>query len=146
MSPETRNNNDRFADLNASLDGECSSDRQQCGMYATDASVYQIMPKAVVHPKNTDDIATAIQFASENAMPLLARGAGTSQNGQTVNDAIVIDNSRYFNQLLELDVDRARCKVEPGMVLDTLNKQLKPHGLWFPVDVSTASRAGARRC
>ena len=141
MSPDTQDNSEHFADLNASLQGDCSSDAQLRGLYATDASVYQVMPKAVVHPRNADDIATVIKFASENALPVLPRGAGTSQNGQTVNDAIVLDNSRYFNQLLALDVDNARCTVEPGMVLDTLNRQLKPHGLWFPVDVSTASRA-----
>ena len=131
MSPDTQDNSEHFADLNASLQGDCSSDAQLRGLYATDASVYQVMPKAVVHPRNADDIATVIKFASENALPVLPRGAGTSQNGQTVNDAIVLDNSRYFNQLLALDVDNARCTVEPGMVLDTLNRQLKPHGLWF---------------
>jgi len=74
-------------------------------------------------------------------MPITARGGGTSQCGQTVNSGLIIDNSRYLNQLIELDVANRRCLVQPGIVLDELNRLLKPHGLWFPVDVSTASRA-----
>src|SRR5262249_1733258 len=72
---------------------------------------------------------------------VLPRGAGTSQSGQTVNESLVIDCSKYLNRVLELDVAGRRCVVEPGIVLDELNRQLKPHGLWFPVDISTASRA-----
>ena len=72
---------------------------------------------------------------------MLPRGGGTSQCGQTVNDSLVVDCSKHLNRILELDVGGRRCVVEPGIVLDELNRQLKPHGLWFPVDISTASRA-----
>ncbi|MEM7634849.1 MAG: FAD-linked oxidase C-terminal domain-containing protein, partial [Pseudomonadota bacterium] len=111
------------------------------GRYATDASIYQIMPRAVVVPRSSDDVRNVISLAREEAVSVLPRGGGTSQCGQTVNDAIVIDCSKYLNRLIELDVEARTCVVEPGIVLDELNRQLKPHGLWYPIDVSTASRA-----
>jgi hypothetical protein len=70
-----------------------------------------------------------------------ARGGGTSQSGQTVNSTLIVDCSKHLDRVLELDVAGKRCVVEPGIVLDELNRRLKPHGLWFPVDISTASRA-----
>ena len=100
-----------------------------------------MMPHGVVIPKNTDDIKTTIEFCNDQGMALLPRGGGTSQCGQTVNHALVLDNTKYLNSILEIDVKNQRCVVEPGLVLDELNRQLKPHGLWFPVDVSTSSRA-----
>lgn len=121
--------------------GDVLFDRFDCGRYATDASIYQMMPAGVVIPKNLDDIKTTLALAKEFEMPITARGGGTSQCGQTVNTGLIIDNSRHFNQLLDLDVPNRHCVVQPGMVLDELNRLLKPHGLWFPVDVSTASRA-----
>jgi len=116
-------------------------DRFSRGRYATDASLYQMMPLGVLSPKSEDDISAALDIAGEKGLPLLARGGGTSQCGQTVNEALVLDNTQYFNDILELDVEGQRCVVRPGIVLDDLNRALKPHGLWFPVDVSTASRA-----
>src|SRR5262249_34593492 len=79
--------------------------------------------------------------ARDEKVTVLARGGGTSQSGQTVNHSLVIDCSKYLNRILDLDVAGRRCVVEPGIVLDDLNRQLKRHGLWFPVDISTASRA-----
>jgi len=111
------------------------------GRYATDASIYQMMPASVVVPKTIDDIQTTLEIARELSVPITPRGGGTSQCGQTINSGIIIDNSRHINQLIHLDVRNQRCVVQPGMVLDDLNRLLKPHGLWFPVDVSTASRA-----
>ena len=111
------------------------------GRYATDASVYQIMPASVVIPRTFDDVRKTIALAKEFEIPITPRGGGTSQCGQTVNSGLIIDNSRYLNKLIELDVPNSRCVVEPGIVLDDLNRLLKPHGLWFPVDVSTSSRA-----
>jgi len=111
------------------------------GRYATDASIYQVMPAGVVIPRSVTDIEATIGIAREYDLPITPRGGGTSQCGQTVNAGLIIDNSRYLNRLLELDVANRRCVVEPGIVLDDLNRLLKPHGLWFPVDVSTASRA-----
>jgi FAD/FMN-containing dehydrogenase/Fe-S oxidoreductase len=127
--------------LKKRVEGDIHFDLFARGRYATDASFYQMMPLGVLCPKSEDDISAAIDIAREQAIPILARGAGTSQSGQTVNEALVLDNTQYFNNILELDVENQRCVVRPGIVLDTLNRALKPHGLWFPVDVSTASRA-----
>jgi len=111
------------------------------GRYATDASFYQVMPVGIVGPINADELAAVLQLTREEGVKLLARGGGTSQSGQTVNDALVADMTLGFNKISEIDADNRRCVVEPGVVLDDLNRKLKPHGLWFPVDVSTASRA-----
>ena len=111
------------------------------GRYSTDASIYQMMPYGVLIPKNKSDLIDTINYAREAKVPLLARGGGTSQCGQTVNEAIVIDNSKFLNKILDLNKEKMTCIVEPGIVLDELNRFLKPFGLWFPVDVSTSSRA-----
>jgi FAD/FMN-containing dehydrogenase/Fe-S oxidoreductase len=111
------------------------------GRYATDASFYQIMPAGVVVPKTVEEALRALAICRDQGRIVTPRGGGTSQCGQTVNDGIVIDFSKHLNRIVSLDVDNKTCVVEPGIVLDDLNRQLKPHGLWFPVDVSTASRA-----
>src|SRR3954470_11610487 len=111
------------------------------GRYATDASFYQILPLGVVIPRTIDEALRALAIARDDGLVVTPRGGGTSQCGQTVNDGIVIDFSRHLNRVLSLDVENRTCVVEPGIVLDDLNRQLKKHGLWFPVDVSTASRA-----
>ena len=130
-----------FAPLKANLQGMLFDDLFARGRYATDASIYQMMPHAVVVPETLADVEAALDFARAEGLAVLPRGGGTSHCGQTVNHAIVIDNSKHLNRILELDVEGRRCVVEPGIVLDELNRQLKPHGLWFPVDVSTSSRA-----
>src|SRR6201985_1481562 len=112
-----------------------------CGRYATDASFYQIVPAGVVVPRTIDEGLRALAIARDAGRKVTPRGGGTSQCGQTVNDGIVIDLSKHLNRLLSLDLENKTCVVEPGIVLDDLNRQLKKHGLWFPVDVSTASRA-----
>lgn len=127
--------------LTKRVQGDLMFDSFSRGRYATDASLYQMMPHGVLSPNSEDDIRAAIDIAAEQGVPILARGGGTSQCGQTVNEALVLDNTQYFNDILELDVENQRCVVRPGIVLDELNRALKPHGLWFPVDVSTASRA-----
>lgn len=127
--------------LRGSVQGTVLDDVFSRGRYATDASIYQIMPRAVVVPRTSQDVLNVIAVAREEGATVLPRGGGTSQCGQTVNDSIVIDTTKHLNALLELDVEKRTCLVEPGIVLDELNRQLKPHGLWFPVDVSTASRA-----
>jgi FAD/FMN-containing dehydrogenase/Fe-S oxidoreductase len=109
--------------------------------YATDASFYQIMPRAVLVPKTFSDVEAALAIAREEGIPVTARGGGTSQAGQTINSGLVIDFSRHLNGVVSLDVENRRAVVEPGIVLDELNRQLRSHRLWFPVDVSTASRA-----
>ena len=127
--------------LKAELSGEVQFDRFSRGRYATDASHYQIMPVGVVAPRTIEEAERAIGLARAEGVSVLARGGGTSQAGQTVCEALVVDCSKYLTRILDLDLKGARCTVEPGIVLDDLNRQLKPHGLWFPVDISTASRA-----
>ncbi|MGB2142067.1 MAG: FAD-binding oxidoreductase, partial [Candidatus Puniceispirillaceae bacterium] len=117
------------------------TDRFSRGRYATDASIYQMLPHGVLVPETLDDVRAALDYCREHKIAVLPRGGGTSQCGQTVNHALVIDNTKHLNRILSLDVAEQRCVVEPGIVLDDLNRQLKPHGLWFPVDVSTSSRA-----
>src|SRR6202166_2821015 len=99
------------------------------------------MPFGVVVPRTMDEALRALAICRDAGRIVTPRGGGTSQCGQTVNDGIVIDFSKHLNRLVSLDVDNRTCVVEPGIVLDDLNRQLKKHGLWFPVDVSTASRA-----
>src|SRR5262245_36989654 len=127
--------------LEAGLRGEVRFDRFTRGRYATDASHYQMMPLGVVLPFTIADAERALAIARSEGVSVLARGGGTSQAGQTVNSSLVIDCSKHLDQIVELDVPGRRCVVEPGIVLDDLNRQLRPHGLWFPVDISTASRA-----
>jgi FAD/FMN-containing dehydrogenase/Fe-S oxidoreductase len=122
-------------------EGEVLFDIASRGRYATDASIYQAMPIGVFVPKTQRDVAIALQLAREMGAPLLPRGGGTSQCGQTTGAALVIDFSKHLRKLLSLDIDARRAQVEPGMVLDHLNAQLKPHGLWYPVDVSTSAQA-----
>src|SRR4051795_2727090 len=121
--------------------GDVFFDRFNRGRYATDASFYQILPLGVVVPRTMDEALRALSIARDEGRIVTPRGGGTSQCGQTVNDGIIIDLSKHLTRILSLDVDNRTCVVEPGIVLDHLNRQLKPHGLWFPVDVSTASRA-----
>jgi FAD/FMN-containing dehydrogenase/Pyruvate/2-oxoacid:ferredoxin oxidoreductase delta subunit len=127
--------------LRAERVGDVMFDRFARGRYATDASHYQVMPLGVVAPRTIENANRAIAIARDEGVSVTARGGGTSQCGQTVNTSLVVDCSKYLNKILELDVASRRCVVEPGIVLDDLNRQLKPHGLWFPVDISTASRA-----
>src|SRR5512143_2759088 len=127
--------------LKAELTGEVQFDPFTRGRYATDASHYQIMPVGVVAPRTIEEADRAIAIARSEGATVLARGGGTSQAGQTVGESLVVDCSKYLTRILDLDAKRARCTVEPGIVLDDLNRQLKAHGLWFPVDISTSSRA-----
>ena len=129
------------AELRGAADAEVMTDLAARGRYATDASSYQVMPAAVVVPRTMDAAIRALDIARAHKVPVTARGGGTSQCGQTVNSGLVIDGSKHLDKILELDVKNGRCVVEPGIVLDDLNRALKKHGLWFPVDVSTASRA-----
>jgi len=121
--------------------GEVLFDGFSRGRYSTDASIYQIEPIGVVVPRRAEDIAAAIAIAREEGVPVLPRGGGTSQCGQTVGRALVIDTSKHFRRLLELDTEARTVTVEPGLTLDGLNAQLKRHGLSFPVDVSTGAQA-----
>jgi FAD/FMN-containing dehydrogenase/Fe-S oxidoreductase len=127
--------------LKAELTGDVLFDRFSRGRYSTDASHYQIMPVGVVAPRTMEEAGRALAIAREEGVAITPRGGGTSQCGQTVNTSLIVDCSQYLDNVIELDVTGRRCVVEPGIVLDELNRRLKPHGLWFPVDISTASRA-----
>jgi len=115
-------------------------DRASRGRYATDASIYQVEPLGVVLPRDETDLALAIDVARDAKAAILPRGAGTSQCGQTVGEALVIDVSKHLRQIVGFDKNRAEVTVQPGVVLDQLNAWLRPHGLWYPVDVSTSAQ------
>jgi FAD/FMN-containing dehydrogenase/Fe-S oxidoreductase len=121
--------------------GEVLFDLASRGRYATDASIYQILPAGVFIPLDERDIAIAIDIARELRVPVLPRGAGSSQCGQTVGAALVVDHSKHVRRVLDIDAAGRTARVEPGLVLDDLNARLKPHELWFPVDVSTSAQA-----
>ncbi|MCK1577695.1 MULTISPECIES: FAD-binding and (Fe-S)-binding domain-containing protein [unclassified Bradyrhizobium] len=140
-SQESAKKDGLAARLAREITGDVLFDAFSRGRYATDASFYQIMPYGVVVPRTMDEALKALAIARDEGLKVTPRGGGTSQCGQTVNDGLVVDLSKHLNRILSLDVEGRSCVVEPGIVLDDLNRQLKKHGLWFPVDVSTASRA-----
>ncbi|MCJ9734619.1 FAD-binding and (Fe-S)-binding domain-containing protein, partial [Bradyrhizobium sp. PRIMUS42] len=140
-SPESVQTDRLAARLAREITGDVLFDPFSRGRYATDASFYQIIPSGVVVPKTMDEALRALAIARDEGLKVTPRGGGTSQCGQTVNDGLVVDLSKHLNRILSLDVEGRTCVVEPGIVLDDLNRQLRKHGLWFPVDVSTASRA-----
>ena len=128
-------------ELDAQIEGEVRFDQISRALYSTDASVYQILPLGVVIPKNREDIVRTIAICHRLRCPLTLRGGGTSQAGQAIGEGIVLDTSKYYNQLLEVNAEERWVRLEPGIVLDELNAQLAPLGLRFAPDISTASRA-----
>ncbi|MDH3660940.1 MAG: FAD-binding protein [Alphaproteobacteria bacterium] len=129
------------AKLERALEGDVLFGAFDRGRYSTDASIYQIEPIGVVTPKSDADIEAALSIAREEGVSVLARGGGTSQAGQTVGRSLVLDCSRYLTGIGDVDTEERSVWVEPGVVLDQLNKRLRPHGLFYPVDISTGSRA-----
>ncbi len=127
--------------LRADTAGDVLFDAASRGRYATDASIYQIVPAGVFVPTSDADVAAAIAIARSLGVAVLPRGAGTSQCGQTTGAALVIDATKHLRRVLAVDVERRTATVEPGLVLDELNAALKTTGLWFPVDVSTSAQA-----
>src|SRR6185436_18341535 len=127
------------ARLRKALDAEILFDRASRGRYATDASIYQLEPLGIVVPRSEEAARAALAIAAEERVPILARGAGSSQCGQAVGEALIIDHTKYLNRILEVEGERA--VVQPGVVLDQLNAALRAKGLWFPVDVSTSAQA-----
>ena len=123
------------------LEGDVLFDKYSRGLYSTDASIYQIEPIGTVVPKSNADVERAIGIAKDEGIPILPRGGGTSQCGQVLGEALIIDTSKGLNHVIEFDVEKQTVVVEPGVVLDDLNRFLKPHNLFFPVDISTGSRA-----
>jgi len=127
--------------LERALEGDVLFSPFDRGRYSTDASLYQIEPIGVVAPKSDADLEAALSIVREAGVSVLARGGGTSQAGQTVGRSLVLDCSRHLNGIGEVDLDEESVWVEPGVVLDQLNRRLKPLGLFYPVDISTGSRA-----
>src|SRR5207237_3014589 len=123
------------------VEGELMFDAASRGRYATDASIYQVMPLGVLVPRTQHDVRAAFDVCRTLRVPVLPRGAGSSQCGQTVGAALVIDHTKHLDSIGELDRDAMTIDVGPGVVLDALNARLKPHGVWFPVDVSTSAQA-----
>src|SRR5690349_13529016 len=128
-------------ELKAQIEGEVRFDAVSRALYSTDASVYQIVPLAIVVPRTVDDLVRTVEIARRHGCSITARGGGTSQAGQAIGAGLQVDTSKYLNRILEVSVERREAWVEPGVVLDELNAHLKPHGLRFAPDISTASRA-----
>lgn len=126
--------------LARALQGEVAFDAFTRGRYATDASIYQIVPMGVVFPRSALDIAATLEIAREQGVPVIFRGGGTSQNGQPIGAGLVIDCARHFNAVIDYEPSKRRVRVQPGMVLERLNTRLRADGLFFPVEPSTASR------
>jgi len=129
-----------LTNLSEKLQGELKTDTLSKALYATDASVYRKTPTAVAYPKNSDDIKALVAFANQHGIGLIPRTAGTSLAGQCVGNGIVVDVSRHFTQILELDKVKKQVKVQPGVVRDELNQYLKPYGLFFGPNTSTSNR------
>jgi FAD/FMN-containing dehydrogenase/Fe-S oxidoreductase len=129
------------AELESNLRGTVRGDVLERGLYATDASPYDVMPIAVVAPRDPSDVTAAMEICSSHAMPVLPRGAGTSLGGQTVNAAVVIDFSPFMNRVISIDADGRTARVQPGLILDDFKRTLEPFGLGFGPDVSTSTHA-----
>jgi FAD/FMN-containing dehydrogenase/Fe-S oxidoreductase len=130
-----------FIALNKILEGELFTDETTRRLYATDASAYREIPNAVALPKTEDDIIKLIHFAKEKKTSLIPRAGGTSLAGQVVGAGIVVDISKHFNKVYEINKEERYAWVQPGIVRDDLNHLLKPHGLFFAPETSTANRA-----
>ena len=131
-------------DLAAGLSGggdDVEVERYRRLLYATDASIYEMEPVAVVYPRSAADVGHVMRVAGDHGVPVLPRGGGTSLSGQTVNHAIVLDFTRHLAGVLAIDAEAGTARVQPGVVLAELNKALRPHGLQYPIDPSTANRA-----
>src|SRR5204862_7331165 len=128
-------------ELEHQIAGEVRFDRLSRALYSTDASVYQIAPLGVVVVRSREDVVRTVDIARRHACSITARGGGTSQAGQAVGTGLQLDTSKYFNRIVEVNAAERWARVEPGVVLDHLNAALRPHGLRFAPDISTASRA-----
>src|SRR5574341_2168233 len=129
------------AALRKRVEGEVRFDKYSRLLYSTDASMYEIEPVGVVSPRHKGDVQAAIEAANRFGVPVLPRGGGTALAGQTVGHAIVLDFSKYMNEVLEVNEEQLWCRVQPGLVQDELNAHVRPMGLLFGPDTSTSNRA-----
>src|SRR6266849_1220111 len=121
--------------LRRQIQGEVRFDPTSRKLYSTDASIYQIEPLGVVIPRTVEDIVTTVQIAAEMHVPITARGGGTSLSGQSIGPGIVLDCSKYLNAVLDIDTAARAARIQPGVILDQLNRALVKHGLQFGPDV-----------
>ena len=128
-------------ELRKLVSGEVRFDAFSKVLYSTDASIYQMEPVGVVIPRNKDDVLAVVDVARRSGVPILPRGGGTSLAGQTVNHAIVMDFSKYMDGVLEVNPEETWARVQPGVVLDELNRRLATYGLKYAPDPSTSNRA-----
>src|SRR5688572_10082777 len=133
--------NNFLQQLAKDLEGDLYFDNTMRTLYATDASAYREMPLAVAIPANEGDIKRLIAFARENKTSLIPRTAGTSLAGQVVGNGIIVDVSRTFTRILEINKEERWVRVQPGVIRDELNLFLKPYGFYFGPETSTANRA-----
>jgi FAD/FMN-containing dehydrogenase/Fe-S oxidoreductase len=133
-------NKEQYSELKSEISGEVYTDNSHLTIYSTDASAYREKPKAVVIPKSKEDILKVIQFAIKYKHTLIPRTAGTSIAGQVVGNGIIVDTSKYMTKILEINTEEKWVRVEPGVVLDELNMNLKKHGLFFGPETSTSNR------
>ena len=136
-----QNITDFLADLSSRVEGSLRDDLYSRMLYSTDASIYQVMPHAVLVPKNVNDVHAAVSLAAERKIPIVPRTAGSSLAGQAIGEALIIDFSRNLDQVLEFNREEKWVRVEPGIVLDELNLFLKPQGFQFGPDPASSNRA-----
>jgi len=132
---------DFLNELRPRVVGDLRDDDYTRTLYSTDASLYQVLPHAVLIPRHADDMQAAVELAAKHKVPLLPRAGGSSLAGQSVNAALVMDTSRWLDQVLEINSEERWVRVQPGIVLDALNSRLKPHGLQFGPDPASSNRA-----
>ena len=124
-------------DLQRLIEGEVFFDELTRTIYSSAASIYRVKPFGIVKPKHQTDVIRLVRYAAENGIPLIPRGGGTSRTGNELGEGILVDFTKYMNRILEFDPKEEWVRVQPGMILDSLNKFLKPHKLFFPIDPST---------
>ena len=132
---------DFLADLRPHIAGDLRTDIYTRTLYSTDASLYQVMPHGVLFPRHVDDMQAALEAAAKHQVPILPRAGGSSLAGQSVNTALVLDTSRWLDNILEINVAERWVRVQPGIVLDKLNRALQQHGLQFGPDPASSNRA-----
>src|SRR5579864_8110347 len=127
--------------LRRNIEGEVRFDDTSRRLYSTDASIYQIRPTGVVIPRTQRDLVTAVQIAMEMRVPVTPRGGGTSLSGQSIGPGLIIDCSKFLNKILSIDPTARTVRIQPGLVLEQLNREVGEYGLQFGPDVSTINRA-----
>ena len=124
-------------DLRNTIEGEVVFDEINRTIYSSAASLYRIRPLGIVKPRHKKDVITVVKYATQHGIPITPRGGGTSRAGNEVGEGILLDFTKYMNNILEFNVERGWVSVQPGLILASLNQFLKPHHLFFPIDPST---------